>query len=578
MDKSKEVDMDTFWHSASHLMTQAVLRIFKDQKIGLGVGMPIKDGFYQDYDIENLCENDLRRIEKEMKKIVKEALPITKKEVSKKEALKFYKDDPYKTELVNAIEGDTVTMFTQGEFDNLCKGPHVKNTSEIKAFKLLKISSAYWRGDEKNKQLTRIYGIAFPSNEEIKTWKEMRAKAESNSNIKLGKELDLYLISDNVGKGLPIWTPNGTMLRMQLQDFLVKEQQKRGYDFVMTPHIGKLELFKTSGHYQHYKEMMYAPIKIEEEEYLLKPMNCPFHIQYYMRGKKSYRDLPMRLSEMGTVYRYEKSGELSGLLRVRGFTQDDAHIFCTEKQVKDEFKGVFDLVTDVMTTLGLKEFRVRIGTRDPTSDKYVGSKENWDKSTKEIIEVLDEKKITYTIEEGDAAFYGPKADIVVNDALGREWQTGTIQLDYNLPERFDLNYIGADGKNHRPIMIHRAPFGSFERFVGIIIEHFGGAFPLWLSPKQAIIIPVSEHFAKYAKTVNDELIEEGIRSKLDDRNETLGYRIREAQKMKVPYIVVVGEKEVADKSVAVRNRAGKQEVLKTKKFLEKLQKEIKEKK
>ena len=578
MDKSKEVDMDTFWHSASHLMTQAVLRIFKDQKIGLGVGMPIKDGFYQDYDIENLCENDLRRIEKEMKKIVKEALPITKKEVSKKEALKFYKDDPYKTELVNAIEGDTVTMFTQGEFDNLCKGPHVKNTSEIKAFKLLKISSAYWRGDEKNKQLTRIYGIAFPSNEEIKTWKEMRAKAESNSNIKLGKELDLYLISDNVGKGLPIWTPNGTMLRMQLQDFLVKEQQKRGYDFVMTPHIGKLELFKTSGHYQHYKEMMYAPIKIEEEEYLLKPMNCPFHIQYYMRGKKSYRDLPMRLSEMGTVYRYEKSGELSGLLRVRGFTQDDAHIFCTEKQVKDEFKGVFDLVTDVMTTLGLKEFRVRIGTRDPTSDKYVGSKENWDKSTKEIIEVLDEKKITYTIEEGDAAFYGPKADIVVNDALGREWQTGTIQLDYNLPERFDLNYIGADGKNHRPIMIHRAPFGSFERFVGIIIEHFGGAFPLWLSPKQAIIIPVSEHFAKYAKTVNDELIEEGIRSKLDDRNETLGYRIREAQKMKVPYIVVVGEKEVADKSVAVRNRKGKQESMKTKKFLEKLQKEIKEKK
>jgi threonyl-tRNA synthetase len=577
MTNTNKENYETLWHSASHLMTQAVLRIFKGQNIGLGVGMPIDDGFYQDYDIKSLNEKDLERIENEMRKIVKEALPITKKEIKKKEALAFYKNDPYKTELANAIKGDTVTMYTQGEFDNLCKGPHVSNTSEIKAFKLLKISSAYWRGDEKNKMLTRVYGIAFPTQKELDEWLELRKKAEENSNIKLGKDLDLYLISEQVGKGLPIWCPNGTILRMQLQELLIKEQQKRGYSFLITPHIGKLDLFKTSGHYEHYREMMYAPIKIEEEEYLLKPMNCPFHIQYYMKGQHSYRELPIRLSEMGTVYRYEKSGELSGLLRVRGFTQDDAHIFCTPEQVKTEFSGVFDLVMKIMGVLKLQNFRVRIGTRDPKSNKYVGEEKSWERATKEIIEVLNERKINFEINEGDAAFYGPKADILVKDSLGREWQTGTIQLDYNLPERFNLEYIGADGKKHQPVMIHRAPFGSFERFCGVIIEHFGGTFPTWLSPEQARIIPVSEKFMEYAAQVKEKLLDAEIRVKLDDSNETLGYKIREGQKNKVPYMLVIGGKEAEGKTVAARDRTGKQEVLTVEKFIEKIQKEIKEK-
>ena len=580
MDKSKEKNMESLWHSAAHVFAEALTQIYPTAKIA--IGPPIEQGFHYDFELEkSLKENDLKQIEKKMKEIIRRNDKMEQKMVSIDEAKKMFKDNKYKIEMIEDLSKSgekEISIFTNGTFTDMCKGPHIENLGNIKAVKLLKISMAYWKGNEKNKQLTRVYGIAFPSNDELKEWKENRKKAEENSNIKLGKELDLYMISEDVGKGLPIWAPNGTLLRMQLQDLLVKEQMKRGYDFVITPHIGRLDLFKTSGHYQHYREMMYAPIKIEEEEYLLKPMNCPFHIQYYLKGKKSYRDLPMRLSEMGTVYRYEKSGELSGLLRVRGFTQDDAHIFCTEDQVKDEFNGVFDLVMKVMGILKLQDFRVRVGTRDPNSDKYVGTKEHWDRATKEIIEVLKENKINYTIEDGDAAFYGPKADIVVKDALGREWQTGTIQLDYNLPERFGMKYIGADGKEHEPVMIHRAPFGSFERFTGIVIEHFGGAFPTWLAPKQAVIIPVSETFAKYGKELFDEMIDEDLRVKLDDRNETLGYRIREAQKMKVPYILVVGEKEVKDKSVAVRSRDGKQEVLSKEDFIKKMQKEIKERK
>ncbi len=576
MDKS----MEKFWHTTAHIFAEALKEIYPTATIA--IGPPIENGFHYDFELkQGIKEEDLIKIEKKMKDIVKQNRKMVREEKTIKEARELFKDNKYKVEMINDLEkaGEKkVTVYSNGSFTDLCKGPHLEKPSEIKAVKLLKISSAYWKGNEKNAQLTRVYGISFKTKQELDQWIANRKKAEENSNIKLGKELDLYLISEQVGKGLPIWTPNGTMLRMQLQDFLIKEQQKRGYDFVMTPHIGRLELFKISGHYEHYKEMMYSPIKIDEEEYLLKPMNCPFHIQYYMKGKRSYRELPLRLSEMGTVYRFEKSGELSGLLRVRGFTQDDAHIFCTHEQVKSEFAGVFELVMHVMNTLGLKDFRVRIGTRDPKSNKYVGSTESWKKATKEIIEVLKETKIKYTIEEGDAAFYGPKADIVINDSIGREWQTGTIQLDYNLPERFDLNYVGKDGKEHRPIMIHRAPFGSFERFVGILIEHFGGAFPLWLAPRQIVIIPVAETFAKYARELNDTLIDKEIRSKLDDRNESLGYRIREAQKQKVPYIIVVGEKEVKAKSVTIRDRQGKQEEMKTDKFIEKLQKEIKDKK
>jgi threonyl-tRNA synthetase len=505
---------------------------------------------------------------------------MIQKDITIKEALELFKENPYKTEMINDLKAEgekKISTYTNGKFLDMCKGPHLKNTEEIGAIKLLKISAAYWKGNEKNKQLQRIYGIAFPTQKELDDWLEARKKAEENSNIKLGKELDLYLISEQVGKGLPIWCPNGTILRMQLQELLTKEQAKRGYSFVITPHIGKLELFKTSGHYDNYREMMYAPIKIEDEEYLLKPMNCPFHIQYYMQGQKSYRELPIRLSEMGTVYRYEKSGELSGLLRVRGFTQDDAHIFCAPEQVKEEFKGVFDLVEKIMGILKLKNFRVRVGTRDEKSTKYIGDKKSWEKATKEIIEVLKEKKIQFEVNEGDAAFYGPKADIMVKDALGREWQTGTIQLDYNLPERFHLEYIGQDGEKHKPVMIHRAPFGSFERFTGIIIEHFGGNFPLWLSPEQARIIPISEKFLEYAKKIKEKLLEEEIRVKLDEKNETLGNKIRIAQKEKVPYALIIGAKEEENKNISVRDRKGKQETIELEKFIEKIKKEIKEK-
>ncbi len=570
---------EKFWHTTAHVFANALIETFPNAKIA--IGPPIEQGFHYDFELDkNINEEDLAKIEAKMNEILKRKETMTRIEIPIEEALKQFKDNQYKVEMINDLKttGETkISTYTNGKFTDMCKGPHLESTEPIKAVKLLKISAAYWKGNEKNKMLQRVYGISFATQKELDDWIELRKKAEENSNVKLGKELDLYMISEEVGKGLPIWCPNGTILRMQLQEFLVKEQTKRGYSFVITPHIGRLQLFKTSGHYDHYREMMYAPIKIEEEEYLLKPMNCPFHIQYYMKGQRSYRDLPLRLSEMGTVYRYEKSGELSGLLRVRGFTQDDAHIFCTPDQVKSEFMGVFDLLMKVMGVLKLNEFRVRVGTRDPKSDKYVGSVENWEKSTQEIIEVLKEKKINFTVNEGDAAFYGPKADIIIKDALGREWQTGTIQLDYNLPERFELEYIGPDGSKHRPIMIHRAPFGSFERFTGLIIEHFGGAFPLWLSPEQVRIIPISEKFLDYAKQVQTRLLDEEIRIKLDDRNETLGSRIRDAQKLKVPYIVVVGAKEAESNSVAVRPRVGNQEVMTLDKFVEKATKEIKEK-
>lgn len=570
---------EKFWHTTAHIFASALVEIYPNVKIAIGPS--IEAGFHYDFELDrNIDAKDLEKIEEKMREVLKRKEKMIQKDVSVKEALEIFKNNSYKIEMINdlANEGETkISTYTTGNFLDMCKGPHLDSTDEIGAVKLLKISAAYWKGNEKNKMLQRVYGISFKTQKELDDWIETRKKAEENSNIKLGKELDLYMISDAVGRGLPIWAPNGTMLRMQLQELLVKEQIKRGYSFVITPHIGRLDLFKTSGHYDNYREMMYAPIKIEEEEYLLKPMNCPFHIQYYMKDQHSYRDLPMRLSEMGTVYRYEKSGELSGLLRVRGFTQDDAHIFCTEEQVKTEFKGVFDLVMKIMGILKLTDFRVRVGARDPLGTKYIGDPKQWEIATQEIVEVLKEKGIKFEVNPGDAAFYGPKADIVVKDALGREWQTGTIQLDYNLPERFALEYTGADGAKHRPVMIHRAPFGSFERFTGIIIEHFGGAFPTWLSPEQVRIIPLSEKFIDYAKVVKEKLMDAEIRVKLDERNETLGYRIRDAQKMKVPYALIVGAKEAEANSVAVRPRIGEQVVMPTGAFIEKILKEIKEK-
>ena len=573
-----ENKMDPFWHTTAHAFASALLELYPKAKIA--IGPPIEQGFHYDFELDkNINEEDLIKIEKKMVEVLAKKEKMVKSEVPVKKALEMFKDNPYKVEMIKDLEKEgekNISIYTLGKFVDMCKGPHLESTEPIKAVKLLKISAAYWKGDEKNKQLQRIYGISFSTQKELDDWTELRKKAEENSNIKLGKELDLYMISEDVGRGLPIWCPNGTLLRMQLQELLIKEQVKQGYSFLITPHIGRAQLFTTSGHLQNYKEMMYAPIKIEEEEYYLKPMNCPFHIQYYLKGQQSYRDLPMRLSEMGTVYRYEKSGELSGLLRVRGFTQDDAHIFCTPEQVKAEFKGVFDLVMIVMGVLKLQNFRVRIGTRDPKSAKYVGDEKTWAKATQEIVEVLKEKNINFEINEGDAAFYGPKADILVKDALGREWQTGTIQLDYNLPERFKLEYIGADGKKHQPVMIHRAPFGSFERFCGVVIEHFGGAFPLWLSPEQVRIIPVSDKFMDYANEVKAKLLANEIRAKLDNKNETLGYKIRDAQKAKVPYMLIIGGKEVEGKTVAVRDRTNKQEVMPLEKFVEKAMKEIKE--
>ncbi len=572
-------NQEAFWHTTAHVFASALTKIFPNAK--MAIGPPIEQGFYYDFDLDTSIDAEhLAKIEAKMVELLSTPTDVTKKDYQLKDAFNLFKQNKYKTELIKELElaGEKkISTYTIGDYTDLCKGPHLKNTSEIKAIKLLKTSGAYWKGSEKNKMLQRVYGISFPSQKELDGWVELRKKAEDNSNIKLGKELDLYMISDAVGRGLPIWTPNGTMLRMQLQNFLMKEQMRQGYQFMVTPHIGRTELFATSGHLQNYKEMMYAPIKIDDEEYYLKPMNCPFHIQYYLNGKRSYRELPLRLSEMGTVYRYEKSGELSGLLRVRGFTQDDAHIFCTPEQVKTEFNSVFDLVQKIMSTLKLNDFRVRVGARDPSGNKYVGSVENWERATKEIIEVLKERKINFVVNEGDAAFYGPKADIIIKDALGREWQTGTIQLDYNLPEKFNLEYVGSDGKNHVPVMIHRAPFGSFERFTGILIEHFGGAFPLWLSPEQVRIIPVSEKFSEYAKKVHSVLLDSEVRAKLDDSNETLGYRIRNGQKMKTPYILVVGAKEQEANTVAVRTRDGKQEVVSLDAFVEKALKEIKEK-
>lgn len=578
MEENKEY-MEKFWHTTAHVFANALIETFPTAKIAIGPA--IENGFHYDFELEkNIDAKDLEVLEKKMSEVLKRKEDMVQKSVSVSEALEMFKDNPYKVEMINdlAKEGaKTISTYTNGKFTDMCKGPHLDSTREIGAIKLLKTSAAYWKGNEKNKQLQRVYGISFKTQKELDDWIEMRKKAEDNSNVKLGKELDLYMISDTVGRGLPIWCPNGAMLRMQLQDLLVKEQIKQGYSFIITPHIGRTELFKTSGHLANYKEMMYAPIQIDDDEYYLKPMNCPFHIMYYAKDPRSYRDLPMRLSEMGTVYRYEKSGELSGLLRVRGFTQDDAHLFCTPEQVKSEFKGVFDLVEKIMGILKLKDFRVRVGTRDPTSSKYVGDPKNWEKATQEIIEVLKEKNINFVVNPGDAAFYGPKADIIVKDALGREWQTGTIQLDYNLPERFNIEYAGSDGQKHQPVMIHRAPFGSFERFTGIVIEHFGGNFPLWLSPEQVRIIPISEKFLEYTKEVKEKLLDAEIRVKLDERNETLGYKIRDAQKDKTPYALIVGAKEVENKTVAVRDRSGKQEVMTLEEFITKTTKEIREK-
>jgi len=550
----------TMWHSSAHLMAEALEFFFPGIK--LAIGPPIANGFYYDIDLGEytISEKDLEKIEQKMKELAKAKNPFIRKEISKADAIAYFteKEDPYKLELLSNLEDGTITFYTQGNFTDLCRGPHLPDTGPIKAIKLLSIAGAYWRGDEKNKQLTRVYGITFPKQAELLEHLERLEEAKRRDHRRLGKEMELFTFSQKVGQGLPMWLPKGAALRERLENFLKKAQKKAGYQQVITPHIGNKELYVCSGHYEKYGADSFQPIKTPDpnEEFYLKPMNCPHHCEIFKSKQRSYKELPARFAEFGTVYRYEQSGELHGLTRVRGFTQDDAHIFCTAEQVKDEFKNVIDIVLYVLKTLDFHNFKAQISLRDKEkSTKYIGSDENWLRAENAIIEAAAEKNLPTVVAYGEAAFYGPKLDFMVQDALGREWQLGTIQVDYNLPERFELEYIGADNQKHRPVMIHRAPFGSLERFVAVLLEHCAGDFPLWLTGDQFIILPVSEKFNGYAEKVSEFLNNYDIRGLVDDRNEKVGKKIRDAEIAKVPFMLIVGEKENESNTVSVRQRS-----------------------
>ena len=596
-------------HSASHILATALLRIFPDAK--LDIGPPTDTGFYYDVDLDHkLTQDDLTRIEAEMKKVVDENQPFTRREVSREEAIDIIRQrgqERYKLgRLADIPEGEKISFYQNGEFMDLCAGTHVRYSSKVKAFKLLSIAGAYHRGDERNKQLQRIYGTAFPNREELEQHLERLEQAKARDHRKLGKDLRLFVIDEDVGQGLILWTPNGSIIRQELQTFIGEELRKQGYHQVFTPHIGKLELYKTSGRFPYYKESQFTPVveneslaaivregcscadmvarldgvsaKLREDVnrragreiipqdrvldadrlldgFMLKPMNCPHHIKIFASQPHSYRDLPVRLAEFGTVYRWEQSGELNGMTRVRGFTQDDAHLFCTESQVPAEVLGCLSLVKVVLTTLGMSDYRVRVGLRDPDSNKYTGTAENWDKAEAACREAAKTLGVPFTEEPGEAAFYGPKIDFVVKDVIGREWQLGTVQVDYNLPVRFDLSYIGPDNQPHRPVMIHRAPFGSMERFCGVLIEHFGGDFPAWLAPEQARIVPISDKVIDYARDLLAQFKAAGIRASVDEHSDKLGAKVRRAELDKVPYTLVIGAKEAEAASVSVRSRA-----------------------
>ncbi|NBX39007.1 MAG: threonine--tRNA ligase [Flavobacteriia bacterium] len=554
-----EEGKSTLWHSSAHLMAEALEVHFPGIK--LAIGPPVKNGFYYDVDFmdHTFSEKDLERVEQTMKDLAKLKQPFVRKEVTKADAIAYFteKQDPYKLELINELEDGTITFYHQGNFTDLCRGPHLPDTGHIKAIKLLSIAGAYWRGDEKNKQLTRIYGITFPKNTELTEFLEKLEEAKKRDHRKLGKELELFTFSQKVGQGLPLWLPKGAALRDRLEQFLKKAQKAAGYQQVITPHIANKELYVTSGHYEKYGADSFQPIRTPDpnEEFYLKPMNCPHHCEIFKSKPRSYRELPTRFAEFGTVYRYEQSGELHGLTRVRGFTQDDAHIFCTPEQVKEEFKKVIEIVLYVLKTLSFENFTAQISLRDQENrSKYIGSDENWLKAEQAIIEATEEMQLPTKVAYGEAAFYGPKLDFMVEDALGREWQLGTIQVDYNLPERFELEYIGADNQKHRPVMIHRAPFGSMERFVAVLIEHCAGDFPLWLTSDQFIILPVSEKYNDYAQKVLELLKNSDIRGLVDERNEKVGKKIRDAEVNKYPFMLVVGEKEAETASLSVRQR------------------------
>ena len=549
-----------FWHSSAHLMAEAVQQLYPNTKFGIGPA--IENGFYYDIDPGegiSLTDKDLEAIEKKMLELARQKEEFCRINVSKQEALDHFDaiHETYKVELINDLEDGKITYYRQGSFTDLCRGPHLPDTSYIKAIKLTSLAGAYWRGNEHNKMLTRIYGITFPKQKMLEEWLVLMEEAKQRDHRKIGKEMELFTFSQAVGAGLPMWLPKGAMLRDRLESFLRKVQKKYGYQQVITPHIGNVNLYKTSGHYQKYGKDSFQVITTpqEGEEFMLKPMNCPHHCEIYKFKPRSYKDLPIRFAEFGTVYRYEQSGELHGLTRVRGFTQDDAHLFCTPDQLKEEFKKVIDIIFTIFKALNFEDFTAQISLRDPkNTEKYIGSDENWEKAERAIIEAAEEKGLKTTVELGEAAFYGPKLDFMVKDAIGRKWQLGTIQVDYNLPERFDLEYTGADNQKHRPVMIHRAPFGSMERFVAVLIEHTGGKFPLWLAPDQAVVMPISEKFNDYAQKLSDLLNNSDIRTVLDDRNEKIGRKIRDNELKKIPYLLIVGENEMNNNSVSVRRQ------------------------
>lgn len=544
-----------FWHSSAHLLAQAILEFFPEAK--LTIGPAIDNGFYYDVDFGDtpLSEKDFEKIEKKMLENAKKKSEFNLYPVSKAEALEMYKDNPFKTELIENLEDGEITFCSHDNFTDLCRGGHIPNTSIVKAVKILNAAGAYWRGDEKNKQLTRVYGISFPKQKDLKEYLHNLEEAKKRDHRKIGKELGIFTFSEKVGAGLPLWLPKGAALRRKLENFLMRAQQKAGYEMVVTPHIGGKELYMTSGHYEKYGEDSFRPITTpnEGEEFMLKPMNCPHHCEIYKSSQWSYRDLPKRFAEFGTVYRYEQSGELHGLTRVRGFTQDDAHIFCTPDQLLEEFKKVIDLVLYVFGSLGFEDFSTQISLRDQENkEKYIGSDEDWDKAENAIKQAVEDKGLKAVVEYGEAAFYGPKLDFMVKDALGRSWQLGTIQVDYNLPKRFDLTYIGSDGEKHRPVMIHRAPFGSLERFIAILIENTAGEFPMWLTPEQFIILPISDKYLEYSKKVLNSIENSDICGLIDSRAEKTGRKIRDAEVGKIPYMLIVGEKEEESNTVSVR--------------------------
>ena len=549
-----------FWHSSAHLMAEALESLYPGMKFGIGPA--IETGFYYDVDPGDgkvITDNDLLLIENRMKELAAQNLPFIRKEVSKKEALEVFssKGDEYKVELINELEDGTISLYTQGGFTDLCRGPHLPSTEPIKAIKLLTVAGAYWRGNEKNRMLTRIYGVTYPKQKMLDDYLAFLEEARKRDHRRIGRELELFTFSPKVGMGLPLWMPRGAELRQNLINFMTKVLKKRGYSIVATPHIGDVSLYKTSGHYEKYGKDSFQPMSTpqEGEQFMLKPMNCPHHCEIFNATPKSYKDLPFRMAEFGTVYRYEQSGELHGLTRVRSFTQDDAHHFCRPDQLKDEFKSIIDLVQFIFKAVNFSEFTAQISLRDPDDkSKYIGSDENWEKAERAIIEAASEKKLVTTVVPGEAAFYGPKLDFMVKDAIGRKWQLGTIQVDYNLPERFDLTYNGSDNQKHRPVMIHRAIFGSLERFIAVLIENTAGKFPLWLAPEKAVVLPISEKFNDYALKVLDFLNNSDICTLIDDRSEKIGKKIRDNELKRIPYLLIIGEKEVESGTVSVRKQ------------------------